>query len=171
MIQLNGFCIVSDLPSKINRNNRDDLHCENGPAIEFKDGYSEYFWNGVSVPEEWILNKESITKQTILKETNAELRRCLREILGANKYYDIISDGKGISIIDSDMDNQGNEMRLLSVHDELLNKNVQWLECICPSTGRMYNIYPPNQSAKNVWDAKADTFNKKQNNFKPIIET
>jgi hypothetical protein len=30
-----------------------------------------------------------------------------------------------------------------------------------PSTERVYNIYPPNQKCKNVWEAKASTFSNK----------
>jgi hypothetical protein len=38
-------------------------------------------------------------------------------------------------------------------------EDVQVLECVCPSTERVYNLYPPNQSSRNVWDAKASICN------------
>ena len=46
MIQLEGFCIVSALPDKIERDENNRLHCENDSAIHFKDGYELYFWHG-----------------------------------------------------------------------------------------------------------------------------
>jgi hypothetical protein len=156
-IQLQGFCIVSDLPKKISRNNRNRLHCEDGPAIQFKDGYSQYYWNGVSVPESWITHNDLINKETILAEGNAERRRCLREIVGASRYFELLG---GVDLIDEDVDGQGNPMKLYQTKkvDDVIGKKVQFLEVICPSTQRMYNLYPPNQQSKNVWEAKASTF-------------
>lgn len=188
MIQLNGFCIVSDLPDKILRNSRNRLHAEDQSAIHFRDGYELYFWNGVCVPSKWILNKENISKEDIVKESNAEKRRCLREILGAKRYYDLISDGNGLSLLDEDIDEQGFPMKLYETNmkDDLINKKVQFIEVVCPSTKRVYNIYPPSQNSKNVWEAKADTFRKEKiqyrhgdvgllninkNYKKPLVET
>jgi hypothetical protein len=101
-----------------------------------------------------------LTKDDILGTDNAELRRALMEILGAKRYYDIISDGKGLKLIDEDTDHQGFPMRLYETKkkDDISEKKVQFLEVVDPSTGRVYNIYPPKQNAKNVWDAKAQTF-------------
>jgi hypothetical protein len=156
-IQLKGFCIVSDLPSKISRSPQNRLHCEDGPAIQFKDGYSQYYWNGVSVPAFWISDKSLITKDVIKKETNAERRRCLREILGATKYFSLLG---GVVEIDRDTDDQGNEMVLYrsKTKDDIISKHIQYLQVVCPSTKREYILYPPNQSSTNVWDAKASTF-------------
>jgi hypothetical protein len=156
-IQLKGFCIVSELPVAIHRNSRQRLHCEDGPAIRFKDGYSQFYWNGVSVPSFWIMEKEKITKEVIMKESNAEKRRCLREIIGATKYFELLG---GVVEIDKDTDDQGNEMVLYrtKIKDEIINKHIQFLSVICPSTKREYILYPPNQQSKNVWEAKASTF-------------
>ena len=45
MIQLNGFCIVSQLPNKIKRSG-ELLHSLDNYAIEFKDGYGQNYING-----------------------------------------------------------------------------------------------------------------------------
>ena len=163
MVQLEGFCIVSNLPDKINRDNNSNLHSSNGSAIHFRDGYELFFWHGVNVIERWIKEPQTISKDEILKEGNTEKRRVLREILGAKKYYDIISDGKGLILLDEDTDDMGFPMKLYetTINDDLINKKIQFIEVVCPSTERVYNIYPPSQNCKNVWEAKADTFNKK----------
>lgn len=173
MIQLEEFCIVSNLPDKIKRDGRGRLHCEESSAIHFRDGFEIFYWHGTEVKKHWIDDKKSITKKEILSEENAEKRRCLREILGAKEYYNIISDGKGVTLLDEDTDKQGFPMRLYetSINDALINKKVQFLECVCPSTERVYNIYTPSQKATNVWAAKADTFGKKQKEFAPEIES
>ena len=61
MIQLNGLCIVSSLPKHVKRNTRNDLHCENGSAIEWRDGYKQHYLNGVFFPQEMydkVINKD-----------------------------------------------------------------------------------------------------------------
>lgn len=165
-IQFDTDCIVTKLPtsvkSTIYRTNRVP-HCASDPAITFADGFSLYYWNGTIVPEHWIIDKGSITKEEILGIENAETRRCLMEILGAKDYYDKITDGKGLTLLDEDTDLQGNPMRLYQTKskDTVANEKIQFLEVVDPSTGRVYNIYPPKQNAKNVWDAKAQTFSNK----------
>ena len=162
-IMLQDVCIVTRLPisikSTVFRGNRVP-HSADSSAIEFKDGFKMYFWNGTIIPEKWVLDPESITKEDIVSESNAEMRRILMEILGAKKYYDALTDGEGLTLIDEDIDVQGNPMRLYETKkkDELVGKKVQFLEVVDPSTGRVYNIYPPKQNARNVWDAKAQTF-------------
>jgi len=162
-IMLQDVCIVTRLPisikSTVFRGNRVP-HSADSSAIEFKDGFKMYFWNGTIIPEKWVLAPESITKEDIVSESNAEMRRILMEILGAKEYYDALTDGEGLTMIDEDIDVQGNPMRLYETKkkDELVGKKVQFLEVVDPSTGRVYNIYPPKQNARNVWDAKAQTF-------------
>jgi len=159
-IQFNTHCICCEMPIEIHRNNEFLLHNPEGMAIKWKDGYGLYFWRGVAVEEKIIMHPESITKEEILQVDNAEVRRCHREILGANRYYDIISDGKGLTVVDEDTDNQGYTMKLYetTLKDKVINKVVQFLEVIDPSTGRVYNIYPTKDGCTNVWDAKASTF-------------
>ena len=106
---------------------------------------------------------DKIDKAFLQEVDNLEALRELREKIGLEKYLSLF-DAK---IVDEDNDAQGNLMRLFK-YDEKGNK-VILLECICPSTNRMYHLYPPNQKAKNVFEAKASTFG--ENEFKPLIET
>jgi hypothetical protein len=136
------------MPDKVTRNN-DRLHCPNGSAIHFRDGYELFYWNGVLVPEEWIKDKNSITKEIFIKEQNAEKRRCIQEILGKDfvNLFDFIT-------LDEDIDLQGNKMRLLKTKqiDEIAQKHIFYYHCICPSTKREYYLCVP--ECKNVWEAK-----------------
>ena len=129
-----------------------------------------------------------ITKKDILENSNAEIRRCFMEKLGAFIYYNILSDGKGCTLLDSCIDLQGNIMKLweTNINDDIIDKKVRFLECECPSTGRIYNIYPPNQKSKTCYEAKENTFDNKKltyrhgdvglqlvgsNNYKTEMET
>jgi hypothetical protein len=162
------YVLSLKIPDKVNFENN-ILHCSNGPAIKYP-GYEMYYWKGGRVPKKLIMTPEKINKEDIKKHTeNAEQRRAFIEVLGVKRYFDILSNGNGIRNIDNDIDNQGNKMSLIEFNFE--GENIQCLEVRCPSTTRIYNLYPPNQRSKNVWEAKASTFNKSITEFKPIIET
>lgn len=60
------------------------LHCEDGPALAYPDGWEVYAWHGVRVPRAVIM--EPITLQQIEKEENAEIRRVLLARYGYDKW-------------------------------------------------------------------------------------
>ena len=168
MIQLSGFCIVSELPNKILRNPNGNLHSETESAISFNDGYEQYYWNGVSVPKEWIMNKDSITKKTIVQEKNAERRRCIREIIGTKKYAILLD----IKEIDKDHVN-GQDVILYRTKekDDIIDKYVYYVNVTCHSTKREYFLCIPEEAAKNAWGAVAWTFKMNAKEYQPLIET
>jgi hypothetical protein len=71
---------VSDRPKSIVCDHQRRLHNPNGPSIEFRDGFAVYSWKGMRIPKEYILNKNAVTPQEIMKIENAELRRVATEI-------------------------------------------------------------------------------------------
>lgn len=89
-IQFDEAVIVVELPTSVHRKNR-NLHCEDGPALSFGTDYHLYFWNGINVPEKLIMDKNGITKEDIFKETNGDALKCFVEILGQQKYDEILS--------------------------------------------------------------------------------
>lgn len=162
---LRDYCFISLMPSFIKTDEGNRLHSPDSPAVKFNDGYKLFFWHGVSIPSRWIDEKKSINWETIYRETNTERRRCLREILGIEKYFELIG---GVNLVDADKDGQSNEMKLFVSRrkDPFLKVRVQYLEVICPSTHRKYILYPPNQRSRNVWDAKASTFSNEKIQFR-----
>jgi hypothetical protein len=168
-IQLEDYCIVSDMPTEIHREKVQlRLHNEEGAAIKFADGYSLYYWNGTNVPEKWIMQKDKIDAKDINGESNAEKRRCLMEILGADEYYERLG---GVEVIDEDTDAYGKPMTLLrsKQKDKIINDYVYFLRVVDTSTDRVYNIYPNvrdfPKAKENVWSAKASTFNMNKEEF------
>ena len=156
MIQLDGLCVVCEMPKYIKRDDQHKMHNISGPSIEWSDGYKLWFYHGIAVPQHWVENANSITKDEVIKESNAEKRRALRDLMGIDRYYDVLG---GVIEVDRDADDQGNEMVLYEskVPDSVVNRKIQYLEVICPSTGRKYVLYPPDHCT-NVWQAKASTF-------------
>src|SRR3990167_2733846 len=76
-IQLKSFCLVCKMPKSIKRNANNDLHCEKGAAVEWNDGYKNYFVHGIGldleVGEKFFGNKLSV--KDILGFENQEQRR------------------------------------------------------------------------------------------------
>lgn len=62
-------------PCVVKTNLNDDLHCENGPAIAWRDGYEEYSLNGVWVPKELVITPaEKLNPDFLTKEKNADVK-------------------------------------------------------------------------------------------------
>jgi hypothetical protein len=87
------FVIVSERPAVIHREQvgprgvgSHRLHCEDGPAIAFPDGWAIYAYHGVVVPEKVIMHPEDITAEELLAEENAEVRRVMIERMGFERF-------------------------------------------------------------------------------------
>ena len=93
-----------------------------------------------------------IDREFLSKVNNLEALRILREKIGLERYIALF-DAK---IIHEEVDNQGNQMKLYKYDEK--GEKVILLEVICPSTSRMYHLYPPNQKAKTCAEAKISTF-------------
>jgi len=125
------------------------LHCETGPAIRYRDGYSVYSWHGVRVPAEWIENKESLTAKIALTWENVEQRRCACEILGWVKVLSSLD----YKVIDSDPDPMIGD--LLEVDIPEIGRE-RFLQVVC-GTGRTFALPVP-PKMKTALDANAWTY-------------
>ena len=85
----------------ISRDSEEDperFHCTDGPAIEYRDGWKDYYLEGIRVPSWVVTNPELLTVESISNERNAEVRRVLREKYGEGQFlFD-----SGAKIIDVD---------------------------------------------------------------------
>jgi hypothetical protein len=87
-------------PEVIKFDDQKRLHCSDGPAIKYRDGFMIYAWHGVRIPSDWIENKGKLTAKIALTWENIEQRRCACEILGWAK---ILKDLNS-KVIDEDND-------------------------------------------------------------------
>jgi hypothetical protein len=112
---------ISDRPSVINLDVNGRLHCENGPSIAYRDGWSLYHWHGVSIPGEWVTGRKPSAKDA-LTWANIEQRRAACEIVGwANvleqlnaRSIDIDGDPEVGELLEADIPDSGKE-RFLKV--------------------------------------------------------
>jgi len=115
----------------VNENN--ELHCENAPALEYRDGYKLYALDTRYVPEQVVMRPETQTVTDIEGEQDSEIKRLRITRLGWQKYLKMV-DAK---IIDHRTDDQGQKEVLAKTKDYCV------LMCICPSTGRDFAMDVP----------------------------
>jgi hypothetical protein len=141
MIQLQGFCITSNMPSKICRNETGRLHNPTGPAIEFRDGFKLYFINGRSIPSEVFTQASTLTKKQFLKERNSDFKGAWYEILGQKKMMDLLGareiDTQNIVHANGDIETI-TLLKTKEQFEEIGNQPFAWVKMICPSTGTQY---------------------------------
>lgn len=141
--------ILHDRPEVIKFDDRNLLHCEDGPAICYLDGYSVFAWHGVRIPAEWITHKASLAPETALNWENVEQRRCACEIIG----WATILRKLNASVIDCDDDPMIGTLVEVTIPDIGREK---FLKVIC-GTGREFALPVPPEM-KTALEANAWTY-------------
>jgi hypothetical protein len=77
---------LSERHTTLNRDEAGRLHCEDGLACGYPDGWGVYAWHGVRVPADLILRPQDQTIAQIQQESNAEIRRVRLERYGFDRY-------------------------------------------------------------------------------------
>ena len=79
-----GLCVVTERPEIVRWEERETprLHCADGPALKYRDGWTVHLWHGTMVPARLIESPETYTAADIAAETNSEIVRALAERLG-----------------------------------------------------------------------------------------
>lgn len=158
--------VLQHRPEVIKLDDTNRLHCENGPAIRFRDGFSIYSWHGVRVPRKWIENKENLTAKIALTWENVEQRRAACEILG---WVNVLRELKAVTIDEDDDPEIGT---LVEVDIPEIGKE-KFLKVLC-GTGREFALpVPPDMETAlqaNAWTFGFD--NDALNDFlKPEVRT
>jgi hypothetical protein len=142
------FVVVSDRPLALHRDEQGRLHSATEAAISFRDGWGCYFWHGVEVPKEWILNPGGIDPRTVLTHENIEQRRCAAEIVGWAKVLDLLKP----SVIDADEDPEIGTLLEVPLEGE----RERFLKVRC-GTGRTF-VLPVPPEMQTALEANAWTY-------------
>jgi hypothetical protein len=130
------FCIVSDFPTVIAKDDRNRPHREDGPFIAWRDGWELYAWHGTRVPADWILRKGELDPKTALTHDNIEQRRAAAEIVGWARILEHVS----ATVVDKD----DPEIGTLYVADLPDAPGSKFLEVRC-GTGRRFVLPVPGE--------------------------
>lgn len=135
------FLVVSERPKEIHLEQNPQgsgkrLHCETGPAISWPDGWGIYSWNGVVVPESWIVNRDQLDPNEVIKVTNVEQRAAGAQIVGLNKMLKVLNTKV---IDDSGSDDVG---QLIEMTLPGLERPGRFLKAKCPRNGTIVEGVP-----------------------------
>lgn len=153
------LAVIQDRPTVIKMDDDNRLHCENGPAILYADGFAVYSWHGTRIPADWIKNKSKLTPKIALTWENMEQRRAACEILG---WVHILNELNAVTI-DTDPDPQIGTLVEVDIPD--IGKE-KFIRVLC-GTGREFAIpVPPNM--KTALEANAWTYDIDPNLLKTL---
>jgi hypothetical protein len=83
-------CFVTQKATKISYNERDQLHCENGPALAYAGGYEFYSLNGITVPEYLVMTpSEDLSLDFFKNEKNADVKAEFVRKYGVERMLDM----------------------------------------------------------------------------------
>lgn len=163
-IMLKGICIVVRKPVALHINTGEQpgvtmlrVHNVDGPAVEYMDGYSKYFINGLKLTEEQFnkLSNKQYTLEDLLAEPNEE-RKAVALLFYQTKFGDefvfrFLSDKlkKVSSYVDKkpvqymEGTTKGMNIGVYTlfkgrVTSSNSNTRVAYVRCYCPSTDRMF---------------------------------
>jgi len=158
------ICFVTDRPTITKLNDAGVIHCEEGAAIQYKDGFSVYAWNGTRVPEEWILNKKDLTPKIALTWENIEQRRAACEILGWHNVLEHPSLNP--KVIDKDKDPTIGE--LIEVDLPEIGRE-RFLKILCATNRTFAMPVPPEMETAH--QANAWTWGLEPKDYLPTIQS
>jgi len=79
-------CWISERPQILRTDGRARLHCADGPALQYRDGWSAYVWKGSQVPAWTIQHPERITRSDLANTFEPVLRNCMIEIMTPERF-------------------------------------------------------------------------------------
>ncbi|GLW10726.1 hypothetical protein Misp01_58540 [Microtetraspora sp. NBRC 13810] len=111
-------CVISERPAVMRTEVSGDdgevrLHCADGPAVRYADGWELYAWHGTRVPS-WVITDPAVWR--IEREANVEVRRCAIERIGWESYI----ERAGLRLVASapDPGNPGSSLHLYDVRED-----------------------------------------------------
>lgn len=157
-----NYVIISERPTSVRMDNRRVLHCENGPALAFADGWQVHAWRGIRVPAEWIETKDKLDPKTALTWQNIEQRHAAANILGWDKVL--------ASVASRTVDKNRDPMIGTLIEADLPDApNSKFLKVRC-ATGRDFVLAVPAEM-KTAREANAWTWRLKPNELKLEVRT
>jgi hypothetical protein len=79
-------CWISERPNILRTDAKARLHCADGPALQYRDGWSAYVWKGVEVPAWTIEHPERISRSDLANTLDPVLRDCMIDIMTPERF-------------------------------------------------------------------------------------
>ena len=131
-----NICWVSERHGTLNRDGNGRLHCDDGPALAYPDGFSIYALGGVRLDEQVIMYPETQTVAQINGEENQDVRSIRIERFGWPRY---LRESRA-----KVRDSRHNEIENTEEALMLTDRGEQRLVVTCP-TGRIFALGVPGE--------------------------
>lgn len=162
---LTDSVVITQRPDQLHRDAEGRLHCENGPAISYADGWAFWAWHGVLVPQQVIEAPHTLTTDQIIKEANAEVKRVMLERYGFETFMQNTNAEK------LDSSDFGTLWKAdLGEGENGDDRYLVMVEVVCPSTDRKYMLRVP-PTMTRAREAVAWTFDFDEPTYTPAIQT
>jgi hypothetical protein len=149
------FVMVCARPTRIEKNDRGQLHSLSGMAIRYPDGWGLHYIHGVKFDDAGLwqaVASGAISAAEVFAIPDMEQRRVAYEVMDKAKMAEL----DGLEVLDSvDDDGQGYPMRVVSFNMPGFSTPLMYLNCFCPSGGREYYL---ETRKKDCREAKAASF-------------
>jgi hypothetical protein len=99
---------------------------------------TKYYLNNVKFEKEWFdkIRKDNLSAEEVFAIDNIEHRRVAFEFMDKAKMKQL----KDYKILDKQIDEKGNSMRILSFTIQNMREPLKFYNCICPSSKREYFV-------------------------------
>jgi hypothetical protein len=134
--------IISQKPIRVTMNSNNVLHNEKQAAVEYADGTKVYSFNGVAIPENWVLERETMNPAEILQCPDTDKRAAGLALYGYNRLKGYLN----YKIIEGDPTTDIGA--LIEIKIPGLTRPGRFLEAVCPRNGPVFLGVP----TKNPWD-------------------
>lgn len=140
---------ISQYPTTLKLDDRERLHCEDGPALAYEDGVAIYSINGVVVDKQIVMSPETQTIEQIQGETNEEVRIHRLERYGYEKYLEAID----AILLDENRNDIEGTLEFLFEGVKSESEKLVVLLTNCPSTLKKFALEVPS-TIKTCADAQ-----------------
>ncbi len=130
------FCMVSDFPEILLKDDENRPHCETGPSHRWRDGWALYHRHGTKVPAHWIEERATLDPVEVMKESNVELRAAGAAIIGWPRMIKHLKR----KVIDGDPDTDVGALIELTLPG--LDEPGRFLQAVCPRNGTIVEGVP-----------------------------
>src|SRR5262249_8187912 len=79
-------CWICERPNRLLMDVGGRLHCHDGPAVSYPDGWCAHVWKGVQVPAWVIEHPAAITPWRIADTFDPQVRNCMIEIMTPERF-------------------------------------------------------------------------------------
>jgi hypothetical protein len=89
------FAVICDRQERILIDERNRPHCADGPSHAWRCGHKAWHWHGTLVTQQIIEAPETLTRDQVLSEKNAEVQRAFAERIGWERFLELVG---GVSV-------------------------------------------------------------------------